>query len=339
MDFNIFGIGKGNSPINGKEDKQNEKYFGIRKGEKLGPLPKDMLAFSSVSPEQDLEETIQRLAKNCHGSKEIFSSTISTVAKRGTENSPELLAKRIETLKKFENGDISLLQDIMFLEFTKKANTSFLLDNLDEIKRIFEEKEVSDRSFCMGTKEVLQVITPENYSTFIECAKNEKFMGEDFAALVMYKAKPHHIEFGKETAIVDSSEILSLISSQQSLSTIRENCYDKFEATVNSLIPKDYNKNDQQYYYKIAEGILSQKPELAKIATDYRNFAKQFQGKNLSKQEYTDAMEMFFISLEEKGTLPKEIELRTIVPDENALLEPSSTLKLFLEGETVSKMN
>ena len=100
MGFNIFGIGKNNSSVNHTDNKTGEKYFGIRKGDKIGPLNKDTIAFSSHSPEENLEQTIKSLAENCRGSKEVFSSTLKKIATRGTERNPELLTKRIEILKR-----------------------------------------------------------------------------------------------------------------------------------------------------------------------------------------------------------------------------------------------
>ncbi len=337
MGFNIFGIGKNNSSVNHTDDKKGEKHFGIRKGDKIGPLNKDTISFSALSPEENLEQTIKSLAENCRGSKEVFSSTLKKIATRGTEKNPELLAKRIEILKRCDKEDAELLIRIMFLEFDGKTDTSFLLDNLEEIKKIIKEKQISSENIYTGPEEVLGAITPENYSTFLECAKNEELMGDDFATLVMYKAKPHRIEYGNETVKVDSMEVLSLISGRQSITTVRENSYDKFEATVNSLIPKDYEKDNQQYYYKIAEGILSQKPELAQIAIDYDKYSELYQGRNLTKEQYSSAMEQFFVEQEQNGTLPKEIELKTIYPDENALISPALTLQLFLQGKTASQ--
>ncbi len=337
MSFNIFGIGKNNSSINDTKGNTNEKRFGIKKGDKIGPLNKDILTFSSLTPEQELEQQTARLAENSRSTKEIFTSSLSKIVKRGTEEDPQLLIKRIDLLKKLDKSDAELLEELIFLEFCNNQNTSFLLDKIEEIKKVFEEKQVSSRSFYANQREVLNVLVPENYETFLDCAKNEELIGEDFAALVMYKAKPHKIELGNETVKVDSNEIISLISGQQSISTVRENSYKKFEETVNSLIAKDYEKSEQQYYYKIVEGILSQKPELAQIAVDYNNYASIYAKKDLSNEEYYNAMENYFIKLEKEGILPPEIELKSIVPDENALINPEMTLKLFLQGKTVSQ--
>lgn len=337
MNFNIFGIGKENPAINSKDDKQNEKNFGIKKGEKIGPLSKDTISISVITPEQDLEQTIWELAKNCRGSKEIFTTTIKNIAMKGTEKNPELLERRIEILKKFNHDTLGLLQDLMFLEFTGNENTSFLLDNLEEIKNIFERKQISKKSMFASPKNILSKITQKNYKTFLECAKKEEFTGDDFGYLVIYKSRPHEIKFGNETASVSSQEVISLLTGEQSISTLLENNYDKFEETVNRLISKDYQRDSQQCYYKIAEGILSQKPELAKIGIGYIKYADSVRNRNLTKEEYASAMEEFFNDLEQKGILKKEIELKTIFPDENALLNPESTLNLFLKGETTSK--
>lgn len=339
MNFNIFGIGKENPAINSKDDKQNEKNFGIKKGEKIGPLSKDTISISVITPEQEMDQEIKRLTENTRGSQEILSETLADIIKRGTENNPELLAKRIKILKNFDEKDSHLLKCLMFAEFDGNQHTSFLFDQIETIKNIFKEKQITTDNFEIGQEQILGCITPENYNTFLECAENENSVGDDFATLVMYKIQPHKIEFGNETAKVDSREIISLLSDCQSISTIRENDYTKFEEAVNSLVAKDYEKKGQQYYSKIVEGILSQKPELAEIANDYRKYIEGFQNKNLTNEQYINVIEGYFIRLELSGILPQQIELKTIIPDENALPYPIKTLKLFLAGKTTSQEN
>jgi len=46
--------------------------------------------------------------------------------------------------------------------------------------------------------------------------------------------------------------------------------------------------------------------------------------------------EEFFDELDKSGRLPRTIELKTVVPDENALLDPKTTFKLFKQGLTES---
>jgi len=96
---------------------------------------------------------------------------------------------------------------------------------------------------------------------------------------------------------------------------------------VLSLVEKSHRNPQELQYNQIVEGILTQKPELAEIANHCLEM-----GKNLSGDEYLKAEKEYFDSLEKEGKLlPKEIELKTIVPDENAPTLPSQTLRIFTE--------
>ena len=79
-------------------------------------------------------------------------------------------------------------------------------------------------------------------------------------------------------------------------------------------------------YYKVAEGILYQRPELAQIAKDYQEYTSK-----KGNKEIFSYIKQFFEDLENSGRLPKEIELKTIVPDENALVRQSDLLDIFID--------
>ena len=53
----------------------------------------------------------------------------------------------------------------------------------------------------------------------------------------------------------------------------------------------------------------------------------------------TSEVEKYFNELDESGLLPKTISLRTIIPDENALMYPNETLQAFLYNQAQSKIN
>ena len=181
-------------------------------------------------------------------------------------------------------------------------------------------------------KDVLSLLNRDNIEKFKSLATDANLTGEEFAIMAMYNSTEHNVSFGEERVIVDSAEIIALLSGIQSISTIRENNYDKFNNTVSSIVEENH-RDERLHYNQIAEGILQQSPKLAMIAKDYGEYAKNIGQKNLSFGLKMDALTQYFSELDESGLLPKQIELKTIVPDENALLYPEHTLFAFLHNK------
>lgn len=334
MKFEKIGI----KPQNDNSVKENKgikiriPFFGVKKGDKIQPLKKDtvQLAIADLpAVERELAVVVSTLSKKSIGSPELFQKFLTQIVKNGTEENPELLASRTELLKSEGENIGKLLEDLIIMKLQGNKNTSFLLDNLKEINSIFEAKKVPQEI----KKEVLSLLNRDNIEKFKSLAADENLTGEEFAIIAMYNSTEHNIAFGEETALVDSSELIALLSGIQSLSTIRDNNYDKFNNTVSSLVEENY-RNERLHYNQIVEGILKQNPKLAMIAKDYGEYAKNIGQKNLSYGLKLDAFEQYFNELDESGLLPKQIELKTIVPDENALLYPNHTLFAFLHNQS-----
>ena len=333
MKFDKIGI-KPQNDNSAKEDKGIKirfPFFGLRKGEKIQPLKKDtvQLAIANLpAVEKKLAIVISTLSEKSIGNPKLFQKFLTEIVKNGTEEHPELLATRTKFLKTEGKKMGSLLEDLIIMKLQGNKNTSFLLDNLSEINNIFEKKQVPQEM----KKDVLSLLNEENFGNFKTLAEDESLNGEDFAIIAMYNSTEHNIAFGEERVIVDSAEIIALLSGIQSISTIRENNYDKFNNTVSSLVEENH-RDERLHYNQIAEGILQQSPKLAMIAKDYGEYAKNIGQKNLSFGLKMDALTQYFSELDESGLLPKQIELKTIVPDENALLYPEHTLFAFLHNK------
>lgn len=333
MKFEQIGI----SPQQNNSVKENKgirfrfPFFGVKKGEKIQPLKKDtvQIAISELPiVERELAIAISALSEKSIGSPELFQKFLTKIVKNGTETNPELLVSRTEFLKTDAKEMNFLLDDLIILDLQGNKNTSFLLDNLREINQIFNKKQIPQEQ----KKGVLALLNEENYEQFCELAKDESLNGEDFAIIAMYNSTKHNIEFGNEIAIVDSSEIVSLLSGVQSLSTMKNNNYELFNACVSSLVDENY-RDDNLHYNQIAEGILKQMPKLAMIAKDYNDYAQDIGIKYQNNPEKIfPALNQYFKELDESGLLPQQIELKTIIPDENALLYPEHTLKAFLHS-------
>ena len=76
---------------------------------------------------------------------------------------------------------------------------------------------------------------------------------------------------------------------------------------------------------------MTQKPELAQIAKDYQKYLSEYVSGDRIRY-----MESFFEKLDASGRLPKVIELKTIVPDENALNCQGELLDIFLARKNLS---
>ena len=334
MKFNKIGI----KPQNDNSAKENKgikirfPFFGVKKGEKIQPLKKDtvQLAIADLPTiERELAIVVSSLSEKSIGSPELFQKFLTQIVKNGTEDNPELLVSRTEFLKNEGKNISGILEDLIIMKLQGNKNTSFLLDNLSEINNILEKKQVPREI----KKEVLSLLNRDNIEKFKTLVEDESLTGKEFAIMAMYNSTEHNIAFGEESVIVDSAEIIALLSGIQSLSTIRDNNYDKFNNTVSSLVEENY-RDERLHYNQIAEGILKQCPKLAMIAKDYGEYARKIGQEDLSFGLKMDAFTQYFNELDESGLLPKQIELKTIVPDENALLYPDHTLFAFLHNQS-----
>lgn len=251
----------------------------------------------------------------------------------------------IENLTTGSNNDINIIKKrlnvvnaqqhtfIYRLFRQKYENAGFILDNFDTIlKQILYNKKFT----IMGpdNRELVKLISKDNLQEIIKHIRTNNTKDfEKYVSKLIYDSKPHNIRLGNEVVNIDSSEIISLLSAIQSPSYFRTGTSVPFNKAINKLtkITHRVNSDDICPYYKLAEGILIQKPELAQIAKTY----KQYMAKRGNKDIETNINE-FFNNLEKSRQLPKQIELRTVVPDENALMRQDKLLDIFLER---SRMN
>lgn len=251
----------------------------------------------------------------------------------------------IENLTKDSNNDINIIKKrlnvvnaqqhtyIYSLLEKKDKNAGFILDNFDTIsKQIFYNKNFT--RLGPDNQELVKLISKDNLQDIIKHINTNNIEDfEKYVSKLLYDSKPHNIRLGDEVVNIDSSEIISLLSATQSPSYFRTGTSVPFNKSINKLteITHRVNSDDICPYYKLAEGILVQKPELGQIAQTY----KQYMAKRGNKDIETYINE-FFNNLEKSRQLPKQIELRTVVPDENALMRQDKLLDIFLERVGIS---
>ena len=211
----------------------------------------------------------------------------------------------------------------------KFDNAGFILDNFDVINsKIFRNK----KFIKLGPDQFdfTNILSKQNFKEVIQKIDSPDF--RKFANKLIYDSKEHKILFGNETVKLDSSEIISLLSERQSISYMKGDSK-IFNQSINRLTEKSHRicSDDICPYSKVAEGILTQKPELAQIAKDYQKYLSEYVSGD--KIQY---MESFFEKSYASGRLPKEIELKTIVPDENALNRQGGFLDIFLARMNLS---
>ena len=149
---------------------------------------------------------------------------------------------------------------------------------------------------------------------------------EEFGKLakeIIYNSTPHNIKFGDKSVSVDSSDVIAIVSGIQSHSYFKTGSSDAFEKTVLNIAEIPQAKKGEQYYYKISEGILQQRPDLVKISEELKSTIET------STEPIKETMAKFFDQKAKTGELPKTITLKTVVPDENALILPNDTFEIF----------
>ena len=219
----------------------------------------------------------------------------------------------------------NFLRNVVFVGRKDPETAAFLIDNQKEINKILADKKLSG----MPMRDLIEVLNKENYPKFLELAKNTELTGKNFAAPFIYGAKSHVVAFGNETVKVPSEAVVSLLSGVDSFSVMKTKSYDAFNEMVQRLVADGYKTGDPQYY-QIAEGILTQKPELAKIADEYIKYSNSLQKAGIyNESEMIEELEGFFEYYRKYANLPQEIELKTIIPDENALNSTRMTLSVF----------
>lgn len=218
----------------------------------------------------------------------------------------------------------------MYSLFEKKLNNAgFILDNFDVINsKIFTNKNF--RMMRPDQFDLTNLLSKQNLKDVIQKIDSPDF--RKFANKLIYDSKEHKILFGNETVKLDSSDIVSLLSERQAISYMKGDTK-TFNQSINSLTEKSYRICSDYIcpYNKVAEGILTQKPELAQIAKDYQKYLSEYVSGDRIRY-----MERFFENLDASVRLSKVIELKTIVPDENALNCQGELLDIFLARKNLS---
>ena len=247
----------------------------------------------------------------------------SEIVKTEVKSSDALDAYGRASIKLQNDVKNSIIKRAEYVKFINPENGEFILEHLDEIFQIALDKNIDVKGY--NSRAFFESINKETYPRLLELSKSESINGDDLMAVFMHDACEHKIEFGDKTVTVPTEFLISLITGIQSLETIKTGNYDSFNTNVEKLIPSEYYKPNEPQYYKIAEGILTQKPELAKLAEIYQNYCEDC-GKY--PQDSIKMMESFWNSLDKYG-FSKDVKLKTIIPDENALLNPGDTLIAF----------
>lgn len=231
---------------------------------------------------------------------------ISNIA-RGTNDNINVITKRLNIINE---ANPRYLQDFLNKNM---GNAGFILDNY---KTIYDKIILNDNFQDLGPDKFnfVKFITSDNLQKIINTIDKPEF--PNLVKSTIYDSKNHNVELGNETVKINSALLVHLLTGQQYSSAT------EFNKAVNGLTEANHRIESDNIcpYNQIAEGILTQKPELAQIA-------KEFQ-KHISKGGNADK---FFKELEKSGRLPHEIELKTIVPDKNALIVPSDLLDVFIE--------
>lgn len=243
-----------------------------------------------------------------------MTNVINAITQDATK---EVALKRMDNFKKIKT--LALYSSI----FEGKPNSSFILDNVDDFNKIFN-RENSRLLFadlfslidCADKKEVLDEL--KKYADDpIDLAAN--------ATMILYNSKEHTRGFGDEIVEVDSAFLLNLLSEYQDWRG-----YEKFNEQVEKLTEKNHRNSNETNYYKLAEGILMQKPQLYDIVNLYRSYIN-IRCKDVDPETAIRYKQHFLDELDTTGMLPHKVELKTIVPDDNALSSPARTCEIICE--------
>lgn len=266
---------------------------------------------------QDIEN-IKNEVSDFYKNISINEKEISNITNAITTNATKEIAdKRLNKMKSLKN--IYLQESI----FDGNPNSTFILDNADKFEQIFNG-------------ENCRMMFADIYS-LIEATDNEKTLNSllkhssdpiDFASNatnILYNTKEHKIAYGDEIVNVDSAFLVNLLSEYQDWRG-----YEEFNKMVENLTEKNHRNSGELNYYKLAEGILRQKPELYDIINLYTNYINQ-RCVDVDEETAIERKEIFFEDLDKSGLLRKNVALKTIVPDDNALTSPKKTCALMNE--------
>lgn len=264
--------------------------------------------------EQALKELSSQIFEKIYGVKPRSQENLTILMNNLRSNSNsnlEIVSRRYNKLLEKENY-LS-----RFLMHKEVKDVDFFINNLDEIANFKYE----NNGIGADINTLLQILDKESFTLLKSCKNSTEI--EKVAQQIIYDSKPHNIKLGNRTAEVDLSDVIAIVSGKQASSYFKTGSSKNFENTVLKLTEINNPKVGQQYYYQIAEGILEQRPDLIKIVDELNQAIKT---SNLPESEI---LENFFIKKFQMNELPKTINLKTIIPDENALILPENTFNIF----------
>lgn len=272
-----------------------------------------------------INSVIKNLSRHSRVNESQFVNGLNKIVRYSSGQKQDVLKNRLLFIVEKARFMLPLVNKIIEISDNNLENAVFLFDNLNAINNIM----LSKRVVIEYQYKLLDVLNEQNFNDFLRSANKDKF-GINFVVDFIYSLTPHEIGCGDTSKKVDSSEIVSMLTGITSLSYLKTSSLKKFDDTVKSLIDVSFC-NDNIHYSEIVEGILIQKPQLAKIAIAYQNLNAKWATWLDDYEDVIKKQEQFFNNLHEKGILPNEITLRTIIPDKNALKNPQNTVDLFYE--------
>lgn len=284
------------------------------------PIEPNNWQFSVV----ELKQIIRQLSLRSAIETELFVESLYKIAQFDNTNH-EIIKRRAKFLKETAPFMVHSLNKIITIGIKNTEQGAFLLDNITTINKIMTLKRIAE----YDQLEIFKILDKKNYNEFLEIAES-KHCGTKLVTEFIYKQRPHEIKFGETLVLVDSSEIISFLTGITSLSFSKSSSHAKSNETLKNLIIKNY-WNDSITPSEIVEGILTQKPILTKIAKKYIQLNAKWNTWLNDNDDVIRKQEQFFETLANQGILDKEIELKQMIPDKNALPNPQQTLELLYE--------
>ena len=121
MRFGILeGLFNRNNPVKDKQRKGFFPFFGIKKGEFIAPLNKDVIQFSpnKKTSEEYFNSLLSTVAEKSFGNKEMFSKYLRAIIETGTEKNPKLREQRISLLRTNTEEKIELLNKLVIIKLS-----------------------------------------------------------------------------------------------------------------------------------------------------------------------------------------------------------------------------
>lgn len=277
---------------------------------------------------KSLTQLLKELSSRTAVETELFIKQLDSIAKYATDNDLTVLKKRIQFLQDKAHYMIHALNKIVMISTKDLGQATFLFDNLNTINQIILAKRIPE----FEQYNLYKTLNPCNYTEFLKLAQKNK-MGSKFTAEFIYNQNPHNIGFGQEIIRVDSGEIISLLTGISSITCAKTSNYENTNKIIKSLVVNEY-KDQNIEASELTEAILTQKPALAQIAKKYIELNAKWNTWLDDAEDVIRKQEQFFNNLNKKEILPQELELKTMIPDKNALTNPQQTLELFYEKLT-----